>query len=491
MSSRALSCIALLIAAPSAYAVPVEPATALSMAAERDPTLRAALLAAQQARQAVMREAHGFVPTFTAEVGLTSSTTPSLSQQGIRLAGRDDISARLAIEKPFAVGTRLGAELTLNGATQDFVQPDLADTLTLGPNYGLNLTLRLTQPLLRGFGVDAGEAALRGAKQAQTAAERARDQVASALARDVLMAWWQLWSAQAVVTNQKQGLTVAERQLKEIQDRIEIGSLPPSDALPLRTQVALVREALATARITVRQRQSALAQLTSGDASASIQATPGPAATADLPSVEAVAEAARANAPELPALVAAVAQARIQAAVSANAALPQLDAATWISAAGLGKESTVDALSMTARGEALSGYVGLSLSLPVDNDGREADAERARLAVQAAQTRLQAARESASAQAVFQLETAYAAQVRLVAAMETTTVATEAAEAARARHEAGADTALAWVVAEQDRREAALRVVQARADLAIGKAALAHLTGELLARNADAGPATP
>ncbi|MCB9524771.1 MAG: TolC family protein [Myxococcales bacterium] len=489
MSSRRLSSVArpswlaltcFCLAAPVA-AAPLGPDDAVVRAAERDPGLRAALLAAEQAQQAVVREAHGFVPTLTAEVGYTRSTTPSLGGDGINLAMGHDLTGRLALSKPFAVGTTVSAELGFNTAARDVVQPFLAQRVTVGPTYGLNLTLRLTQPLLRGFGRAAGEAALGVAGQARTAAERARLRTASALARDVRTAWWQLWAAQAAQAIQVAALAVAERQLDETRQRVDAGALPPTDTLPLRTQVAQVREALASARSLARQRTVALARLIEGDAAAPVAiAAEAPPLPPELPPAATVAAEARAAAPDLAELAAAVEQARIQADAAANQALPALDASAWVSAAGLGDQSLGDAVGMTATGEALSGYVGLSLSLPVVGTGRAAEAERARLAERAARARLQQAREAAEAQAVQQLEGVAAAQAQLAAATATAAVAAESAEAARARHQAGADTALAWVVAEQDRRAAALRVAQARADVAIGQAALDHLTGRLL-----------
>ncbi len=66
-------------------------------------------------------------------------------------------------------------------------------------------------------------------------------------------------------------------------------------------------------------------------------------------------------------------------------------------------------------------------------------------------------------------------------AKETISLARESVEGQRARFEVGAATALEVIVAEQQQREAELRLARAQADEAVAHASLLHLTGRLLA----------
>ncbi|MGM0578161.1 MAG: TolC family protein [Myxococcota bacterium] len=470
-------------AATPAGALELTPEAALRRAIEHSPTLSAAALELERARLAVRGEEHHYRPGLVADLGYTRTASPTLRGDGVSVGTMDDVTLGVGVDQEFAAGTRVGADLEVRGYRSVFVQPDLVGDLILGPGYAISLTLSATQPLLRGAGRDVGLAELRSARRDREAAEEERLRVASTTARDVLAAWWELWYAQEAARIQQKGLDVARRQLEDARKREAAGEIAPLDLLPLRTEVASVRESLIDAETTVRQRRVALARLVGTPPTGEhlVASAPGtPAVPSALPTDETVAERAREEAYEVAALRAGVRRARIAAMVAEDQAQPRLDASAWVTASGLGNEDPAAALEMWGSLGAVSAFTGLELELPLDRTELRSEAARARLAADTAQEDLREARERLAAQAVRQHDALGAAIERLEFAAETARLAAESARGQVVRFEAGAATALDVVIAEQERRRAELRVARAQADVAIGWAEVRHTTARLL-----------
>ncbi len=451
----------------------------ITMTLEHSPDLAAAVVEARRAGLEVTSERSRYTPLFTASAGWLHRETPSLRTGGVDVAGSDDVALAAGIAHTFAWGTSIAAELTMNGAGRDFIQPDSAAVLRLGPTYGLGLRVQVDQPLLRGLGRELGEAGLRRARSVKTAAELARQQTASEAVQTVMTAYWEVWYEQAAVAIQRQALIVAERQLRDATIRRDAGTLADYDLLPLKTEVATIREALSEVEGRLRQRQIALGAPVGGHQRL-VAAEPAPMAAASRWDDATIVEAATANNYAVARQAALVFQAGVDASVAGDAALTQLDLSAWLAFEGLGDRDPGGALSMLATAEAVSGYIGLSLELPLDTTARDSDAARARLAVDAARKRQQAVTEAVVASALQTLETLRTTERRLTFARETTAIARESAEGQRVRFEGGIATATELVVAEQLRRQAELRVARAQADLAIAVISLEHTAGTLL-----------
>jgi outer membrane protein TolC len=455
---------------------------ALARARKHSPVLDAAVIERERARL-VESEAHRYVPSLTANLGYTRSAAPSLQASGTVIGVGDGLSLDVGITQQFSMGTTVSSTITLGADRRQFTQPQLAEPITLGPGYGLGLRLEVAQPLLRGLGDDYGEAGLRLARSAQTAAASAREQTASGVARDVLAAYWALWYAQEAVAIERRGLEVVRRQLGEAEQRLAVGDLAPLDLLPLQIEVASIAEAVLTAQSVLARKRVALAgqlgikQL--ADASLAVDSTPPPTPSAALPLVQALSAASE-RSYALHGLQQAVDQARIQAALAAEQTRPELNALVWADISGLGNDAPGAALEMFAGFEAVSVFAGLSLALPLDDTRTRSDAARARLAVRGAQARLRTAAEALGVQVADTHITHSAARDRLILAQATAQLATQSVEGQRARFEAGAATALELVVATQQRRQAERRVAQARADIAVADVVLRHQMGSLI-----------
>ena len=476
--------LAALCAATSAHGASPEPLTAadvIRIALGRDPSLTAAAIEARRAALAVRSEEYRFVAALSAELDYAHSEQPTLTSTGVVVGRGDALTARLGIDHQFPWGTLVAAALTLEGSATRAPAFGLGAPVELGPAYGAHVRLSLTQPLLRGLGRAAWEAPLRGARVEARAARTAREEVASVVARDVLTAYWELWFAARAVAIGEEALSVSERRLADAEARLAAGALAPFDVLPLRSDRAARAEALMTARAGVDTRRVALARaLGLPPMEAPTLAGDPPTASDAIPDPSEAAARARARSYQLASLEAAVDLTRVQLEVASDAARVRLDAGTWLQVSGLGDGRVDDTFAQLGTFGAVSGGVSLALALPVVSDARVADEERARLAVTGARAHLTDAQERLGAAAVELVVAWRAARERATYAQETSRLAAANADGQAARFASGAGTVLELIVADQQRREAELRVVRAAVDEELARLALAHLTGDLL-----------
>lgn len=455
---------------------------ALRDAMKYSPMLAIAVLDLRRAKLQVRSEDYRYVTRFSASAGYTHNANPSLRTQGDTEIGQSDaVALGFGFAHQFSFGMQLGVDVELGGSGRREVEPGEA-ALSLGPGYEVSVRLSATQPLLRGMGDDVGEAGLRQAQFAVDAATQARHRSASELARDVIGSYWELWYAQTAEAIQADAVAVAKRQLAESQARAEAGRIPALSVLPLRTAVATAEERYVSALTSTRKVRVSLSRKLGKSmlgAVVKVDET-GPPQDDTLPDRTSLLERAIGNAYQLKELKASVDQARESVVVASNAALPQLDAVAWMSVAGLGNNDVPQAFEMFGTFAAVSGFVGLQLELPVVNAVARSQQEQAVAVVNAAQERLRDGKDAVTEAVMLQLATLTEAIARLASASKTAALSSEVASGQKKRFVAGAGTALELVVAEQDRSAAELRVARARTDVAIERAKLRHLTGQLL-----------
>lgn len=458
------------------------PEAALRLAIEHSPALEAAVIEARRAAESVALESDRYHPTLSASLDYTHTERPSLNINGLAQSTGDSVRGSVGVAQQFPWGTSLAASLGLGGSQSQTVTPGLEQRIPLGPGYSVDVDVSINQPLLRGSGRTLWEAALWQARVTREAARTAEEQAASAVARDVLVAYWELWYAQEAVTIQEQALATARRRLSDAEAQVAAGARARFDVLPLRTEVARIDEALVTARATLANRRVALARQVGRPLFNGLSAAPAaPGDIGAVPDAERVTAVALERAYELADLRAGVEQARIGARVAAEQARVRLDAGAWLRLSGLGNADAAEPFEQVATFSAVSGGVSLTLELPTSRAVVEGEAARARMQVDGAQARLRAAEEQLAQQAAELVEATASSRARVEFALETVRLAGESVSGQQDRFASGVGTTLELVVAEQDLREAELRVARARVDLEATRLQLAHLTGELLA----------
>ncbi|MCB9735482.1 MAG: TolC family protein [Deltaproteobacteria bacterium] len=468
--------------APSAPVGALTASGAVTAATQHSPSLAAAMLEAKRASILLAAERARYAPTLTASIDYTHNANPSLNSAGVSVGSSDVVSAGAGITQQFAWGTSIAAELSLNRSSSEYVSPQFPEPVSLGPGYGVSLRVSAIQPLLRGLGRDQWEAALRSAEVSAKRAKSASELAGSEIARQVMSAYWELWYAEQSVLIQRAARETAERQLAEARAKVDAGAMAPFAALPLESSLAAIEEQLVAAESSVRTTRVSLGRLVGGDVTGGDLATAAQApSTADLPvSLEQAIAEAKENAPDLVDLRAAVEQARLQVVVAVEATRPRLDASAFVQVQGLGNDAVDDAFSQFGQFEAVSAGVGLAFELPLDPDLLAETASAARVAVDSAKASLANAEELIAAQAATYYETARAARARVDLAQRTAEIAKRTAEGQLASFQAGASTALEVTTAQQDQREAELRVLRAKVDYEQALLNILHLTGRLL-----------
>ena len=129
------------------------------------------------------------------------------------------------------------------------------------PTLQSGLTGNLTQPLMRGFRIDATRAAIRTNRLSQQNDEIALTSTVSSTQASVRNAYWDLVFAIQAVEAAQNSFDLAARLVQDNQSRVEIGTLAPIDVVTAQAEQATRRQALVQAQATVRTNELSLKRL--------------------------------------------------------------------------------------------------------------------------------------------------------------------------------------------------------------------------------------
>ncbi|MFO0714130.1 MAG: TolC family protein [Sandaracinus sp.] len=458
---------------------------AIQRALAAHPGYRATAIEVRRARDHYVAETWRWVPVVHLEGGFNVGNTPSLqANQSVAFPYNEQFQLVAEIQQPIDTGTMVALRATGSRRFQRSVFSFMAGmapvTFNLGPGYGFDLTLTATQSFLRGFGSDVGRAEQRNAEAALAAAEATRDRRATELVRDTLQAYAELWYAEQSVVINASARDLAQRQVDEAQARLEVGVLSPADTLAFATRVASLEEVLALSEADRRSKATLLATLLGMPLGSEIHASSDPPA---LPFSVSDAEAvhlAVEGSPQLEELRAQVEITRRAARVAAEPLRPRLDAQAQVGLHGLGYDDAATPFAQVASFAAFTAMVSLVYETPVEDARLHAEEERARLAVDVAEERVAEAQATIEQQVMALLQQRGAARRRIELASATIDLAERSVEAERGRLEVGTRTPTALLAAEEELRNAALRLRRARVDLYATETALLAFVGHML-----------
>jgi HAE1 family hydrophobic/amphiphilic exporter-1 len=243
-----------------------------------------------------------FDPKFGVDSYLEDSTTPV----GSVLSGS---STGKLQQHTFQSVPALSGSLPLTGATYSFTfQNQRLSTdntfVSLSPEYPSNLTLTITQPLLRGLSIDDNRRKIQVARKNQSLTiEQFRQRVIDVVTQTE-EAYWELKYAARNLEVQADAVDAARRQVESNQRQADQGVLAPIQVVEAQTQLATFQQNLFSAQASLTQAENALKVLILPDRSAPLWSSAlVPVTSADLnapvlPVADAVAEAL-ANRPEV------------------------------------------------------------------------------------------------------------------------------------------------------------------------------------------------
>ena len=289
----------------------------------------------------------------------------------------------LGASKPFT----WGGNLSLNYApTYSFTKGSVngSPVVPFSPNpYGGSFNATYTQSLLKNFGRDATESRLIVARKSAQAADLTFQKTIIDLVASTESLYWDVVFAQRNLDNKQQTLALAQKQLKENQIRVQVGTLAPIEVTSSEASVAQREQDILAAETQFLNAKDALIR-----ALYPSSVRPTGLELADAPSVkpleldEATAEKqALSSRIELKSARLDLESKQILESAASNRTLPQLDAfatyngnaASQIAADGLA------AVNKDLTKATYPGYtVGLQFALPIQNRAARGNQAQAR-----------------------------------------------------------------------------------------------------------------
>jgi len=321
----------------------------------------------------------------------------------------NNLNGNVGWTQGFSPGTQLSMSFDNTRLTTN------ASRYTYNPILSSSLGFTITQPLLRGFGIELNRRYIHIAKNNQRIADLVFRQQAIDTVAGIVRLYMDLVSLNEDLKVKRETLRLAERLYEDNQNKVQQGQQAPIEVTRAQAQVAASRQALVSAEGLVEQQELIVkTAITRGGLAnpairtAHIIATdtvPAPETEPARPVEDLTAEAIRSR-PDLAQAGIQVENSQISLKGSLNALRPQLDVVGTVQNGGLSGDLNPVAAAATP-GAAIypGGYgtglgqifrnnfptygVGLQLTLPLRNRVAQADAVRDELQVRQSQVRRQ------------------------------------------------------------------------------------------------------
>jgi outer membrane protein TolC len=175
----------------------------------------------QKVEEAGMLEAKGeFDPTLSAGVSASESKDPSVTT--IVSTKQETVDYEAGLGGKVKTGTAYN--LRVSGTR---VERSATPFLLINPYYSSDAVITITQPLLKGFGTKVQGSRIRAAETDLEAARLRAEHHAMTLIDETARAYWELYFARGNLEAAEISVRFAESTLKEVQAKIEAGTLAP------------------------------------------------------------------------------------------------------------------------------------------------------------------------------------------------------------------------------------------------------------------------
>jgi outer membrane protein len=481
---------------------------AVSLALERNPSLKVEKIRIEQSRARILQEKGAFDTLFN----LKGSA-----------ARRDNVVASRFYPTGFYSDSEQAPGVSLEGRTQNGARYTAAfdykrllstsNTQTLSPQYSGNLTLSLVQPLLRDFGKGVNKTRIRLAEKTSEIAEKNLFQRISQLIQSVEESYWNLVFLRENLDGKKRSLDIAQGLLTQSQELLRAGIVAPVSVLEAQSGVAAREEEVITAEGDMRRFEDRLKLLLWLDLSRS-DLTPRDAPLEDDVQIDeaAILDNAYRQRPEILGLQKEVEQREIELNYASNQTKPRLDLTAQYGQIGIsGRPNTVcidpNALICEPVGNSVSGsiFAGLTqpddpfsrmfsrhpfdnwtvemkLQIPLGNRTAEARKSEANLQLLETGTRLRAIRDQIAMETRDAIREMQTSRKRIDAARESIRFLEDQLDGTRKRLEAGLASSydVLRVLAELDKARTNER--RAMMDYNVGRSKLAFAEASNLAK---------
>jgi outer membrane protein len=442
-------------------------------------------------------------PSISGLLSWAHQSTPEYSTVltgGSNFLVTNNTNGNIGLTQGFSSGTQIGLNFDNTRFTNNTTR------YTFNPTLSSDLGVTITQPLLRGFGIDLNRRFIRIAKNSQRVADMVfRQQVIDTIA-GISRLYTDLVSLNEDVKVKQEALRLAQRLYDDNKDKVDQGTLAPIEVIRAQAQVAANRQALISAEGLVRQQELiVLTAITrrglSNPAIREAHITPTDFVTVpDKEPVEPVQdliEDALKNRPDLAQAGIQVENSQISLKGSLNALRPQVDLVGTMQNSGLAGDLNPQA-GVTA-GAPSGGYggvlgqvfrrnyptysVGVQVSLPLRNRVAQADAVRDELELRQAQIRRQQLEDQARlevADAQVSMQQAFAAYE---AAVQSRILQEKSVSVEQQKFDVGVSTNFLVIQYQTYLAQARSTEVAAKGAYAKARIALERATGRILEIN--------
>jgi len=348
--------------------------------------------------------------------------------------------------------------------------------------YSANLNLRVTHPLLRGFGREFTEATLRRRRIEADRSVLERQARVAAILRDVASAYWELSYVTQDLQIRASAVELARKQLQETDAQIDVGRLAPLDRAAVLRAIAARQQEVALAEQSAFFRSLELQVLLGQplDAASPVltAATQSSLSPAPVDAGGALEEALQ-NSPQLLAMRRGMELNDLDIKTARNLTRPRLDLSGSIGSTG--RDRMLDrSLTQAAQFENLVWQIGLRFERPVENRSAAGNLEAARLRQERAWVNADALELDIRNSVLRLASNIKTAQRRMDLAEDTVAFARENLQAEEARFAVGRSTNNDVLLRQQELQQAEIQVVRAHVDSVKSEIALQALTGEIL-----------
>ena len=233
---------------------------AIGLALERNLDVAVQRLNPATYEHAVAAIRAAYLPTVTGTLSRQSATNPSTQTISGAAAGTGIETGTNQYNVGLTQGIKWGGgsvSLTLNNNRQSTTSL----TALFNPAYNANWSAQVTQPLLRGRGIDGTRQQLVITRLNQDISDIQLQATLINIVSNVRNAYWDLVYATQSVDVARRSLALAEQLVADNKTRVEIGTLAPIDVVQAEAQAATQRQNLTTAEGTRRTNEIALKRL--------------------------------------------------------------------------------------------------------------------------------------------------------------------------------------------------------------------------------------
>jgi outer membrane protein len=211
----------------------------------------------------------GYDPTFTASGTHTYNDSGGAFQNNQRVSGseynQDNFSSGFNGSTPWGMTYDLAGNVSSTKGSQFGTLSNIFYSTPLQSSYGQVGALTLTQPLLKNFWIDQTRLNVRVAKnELQYSEQTVRGQLITSITA-VENAYYELIYARENVQVQQEALLLAQTQLDQDQQRVQIGTLAQLDVQQDEAQVATAKANLIAAQNTLSIDENALKNVLTDD----------------------------------------------------------------------------------------------------------------------------------------------------------------------------------------------------------------------------------